>query len=29
MACKVLQFHPTEDRIVIDTGCKIFGTVSV
>ena len=24
MACKVLQFHPTEDRIVIDTGCKIF-----
>jgi hypothetical protein len=24
MACKVLQYHPTEDRIVIDTGCKIF-----
>ena len=24
MACKVLQFHPTEARIVIDTGCKIF-----
>lgn len=24
MACKVLQFHPTEDRIVISTGSKVF-----
>ena len=24
MACKVLQFHPIEDRIVVSTGSKVF-----
>ena len=24
MACKSLTFHPTSDRMVIDTGCPVF-----